>query len=299
MNAHQLEYFIAAAEYQNFTKAAEKFYISQTAITMQIRSLENHLGVTLFERSGRHVRLTPAGHVYLEEAKSILRRIHEAERRVQLASSGYTGTIKIGFLKGCEQLDFATKLSEFTSIYTGISVLFQRSDYAELFDSLDNCENDFIINLSPSKSSGESFRCVEYETIPQYVILPLSHPYAARTSISRSELKDDSFVLLNTSDSVLNFIREGFLASGFLPNDPFYVRDMESILLMVSANMGIGIIPGFDLHLLSGFPTLRAIPLEGEAELLNVAIFWNPDNQNIAAGHLANFITNHPKRDKA
>ena len=68
MNQNQLKYFVAAAESRNFTKAAEQFYISQTAITQQIRLLEQTLGCALFDRSTRPVSLTGAGETFLGEA---------------------------------------------------------------------------------------------------------------------------------------------------------------------------------------------------------------------------------------
>lgn len=73
MNTKQLEYFISVAENLSFTKTAEKFYISQTAVTQQIKALEEQINVTLFTRSKRHVELTPAGKVFLSEARTIIK----------------------------------------------------------------------------------------------------------------------------------------------------------------------------------------------------------------------------------
>ena len=67
MNMNQLKYFIAVAEHRSFTKAANQYYLSQTAITQQVRALESHLGVQLFDRNNRPVSLTPAGHVFLRD----------------------------------------------------------------------------------------------------------------------------------------------------------------------------------------------------------------------------------------
>ena len=81
MNRNQLKYFVAAAESRSFTKAAEQFYISQTAITQQIRLLEETLGCPLFDRSTRPVSLTSAGTIFLREAKGILERMSRAHAR--------------------------------------------------------------------------------------------------------------------------------------------------------------------------------------------------------------------------
>ena len=95
MNMNQLRYFIGVAEYQSFTKAAGSYYITQTAITQQIRALENHLGVQLFDRNTRPVRLTPEGSVFLREAKAVLERVEQAEHRVREASVGLVGSAGI------------------------------------------------------------------------------------------------------------------------------------------------------------------------------------------------------------
>lgn len=90
MNRNQLKYFVAAAESRSFTKAAEQFYISQTAITQQMQLLEESLGCTLFDRSTRPVSLTPAGKIFLGEARAILDRMSSAVERVHDASTGLT-----------------------------------------------------------------------------------------------------------------------------------------------------------------------------------------------------------------
>ena len=72
MNRNQLRYFVAAAEHRSFTKAAEQYYISQTAVTQQIQQLEQSLGCELFDRSTRPVSLTSAGSAFLQDAKAIL-----------------------------------------------------------------------------------------------------------------------------------------------------------------------------------------------------------------------------------
>lgn len=78
MNTNQLKYFVAAAENQSFTKAAEQHYVSQTAVTQQIRLLEETLGCRLFDRTTRPVTLTTAGRAFLIEAKAILERMSRA-----------------------------------------------------------------------------------------------------------------------------------------------------------------------------------------------------------------------------
>lgn len=83
MNLNQLKYFVTLAETQSFTKTAEQYYISQTAVTQQIKALEQTLGCSLLDRSTRPASLTPAGSVFLLEAKAILERMNHAISRTQ------------------------------------------------------------------------------------------------------------------------------------------------------------------------------------------------------------------------
>ena len=97
MNQRQLEIFTTLAENLNFTKTAEQLYLSQTTVTLQIHNLEEELGVKLFERTSRSVKLTYAGEVFLNGAKEILATIQKTVDATAYAGQGYTGKITIGF----------------------------------------------------------------------------------------------------------------------------------------------------------------------------------------------------------
>ena len=113
MNRNQLKYFVAAAETRSFTKAAEQYYISQTAVTQQIRLLEESLGCALFDRSTRPVSLTPAGKAFLLDAKAILERMSRAAERVHDASTGLSGTLRVGYVRGYERSDLSILMRRF------------------------------------------------------------------------------------------------------------------------------------------------------------------------------------------
>lgn len=290
MNLHQLEYFVAAAESLNFTKAAEKYYVSQTAVTQQIKLLEARLHVTLFERGNRRVRLTEAGKIYLEEARVILRQVAEAERKVRLTDWGYTGTINIGFLKGCEQLGLATLVSDFQAEHPQVLFHFQKGDYLNLFQSLTNYGNDVIFNFKGQMPLPDEIECFNFRRMTQSVLLPCSHPLANRSSLKRIELKNEKFILLKTSDALILEIQAGFAASGFLPHVTLYASDVESLLLMVCTHAGIALLPDFDLHLLNGFPMLRAVTLEDDPEEFTLSIFWNTCHCSPATERFIGFL---------
>ena len=101
MNLNQLRYFVSVAENGSFTRAAASQYISQTAITQQIHALEENVGAKLFDRNNRPVSLTPAGKVFLKEAREILGRMDVALARIREASVGLEGELRLGYTKMC------------------------------------------------------------------------------------------------------------------------------------------------------------------------------------------------------
>ena len=113
MNIQQLRYFLVLADTLSFTKTAEKYYISQTAVSNQIKALEEKLGVQLFQRDNRKVILTPAGKVFVKEAKSIITRIEEAVQHTKDAAEGFVGEIHVGYQRGFERTVFPKVLQDF------------------------------------------------------------------------------------------------------------------------------------------------------------------------------------------
>ena len=99
MNLNQLKYFVSVAENRSFTKAAMQYYISQTAITQQVKALEEKIGTPLLDRNTRPISLTPAGKTFLGEAKEILDRMETAIYKTVETSTGLEGTLKIGCTK--------------------------------------------------------------------------------------------------------------------------------------------------------------------------------------------------------
>ena len=97
MELRHLRYFVAVAEEENVTRAAERLHISQPPLSRQIQDLEEELGVTLFERTARTVRLTPVGSLFLVEARAVLQRAEEAVQKARSALGGMQGDLAIGF----------------------------------------------------------------------------------------------------------------------------------------------------------------------------------------------------------
>ena len=273
MNKNQLNYFIAAAESQNFTKAAEQFYISQTAITQQIHALEETLGCALFDRRTRPVTLTQAGRAFLSEAKAIVERMDTALERVHEASKGLSGTIRIGYIKGYERSSLSDVMRIFHIHHENVLLTFYRALSEELENGLKSGEYDIVFTHSSADLTNEKgIGYFTYERSRLVAILYSGHPFARRESLRREDLKSEGMILTTSLfDTEVNG-----------PEIIAKCADLESTLMMVAAEEGISILPQYCTAKIANADNLVFIPLEGEGEEEEVIAAWKNDNPNPA-----------------
>lgn len=279
MNINQLKYFIAVAEYKSFTKAANQYYISQTAITQQIHALEENMGVQLIDRARRPIALTPAGNVFYHEAKAILDRMNTAIGKVHDASAGLVGTLRIGYTKGYERSNLSNIMRGFHQEYPNILITCHRCDTDMLASGLFNNDYDIIFTWDSTNILQETN--IEYklmELAPLVVALYEEHPLARRNSLSRKELKNEKILYMSPSATGESFgdnhFMELYRLAGYQPNILFRSNDIESILMMVAAEEGISILPSYVTSKLQDADNLVFVPLIGEGEYEKIISVW-------------------------
>lgn len=296
MNFNQMEYFVAAAELENFTEAGKRLHVSQTAITQQIKSLETELEVNLFERNGRRVKLTKAGSVLLAETEEVLKAIERAKEKTKRADEGYVGMVNIGFLKGSEQTGISTSFAEFRRLYPGIAFKFIRQDYAELFESVGCGACDLVLNERNIAPLPEDISSFTYQEFAVMAIVPIDHPCALKESATWEDFRNDRIIELVTSSESKALYEDGIASSHAVPRSVTKAADAESIILATASGMGIGFLPEYDLNLTIGIPSVRAIPLvEAKAHL---RVYWKDGSDNSAANLLKDYLFSVANYDK-
>jgi len=250
MNLNQLHYFISVAETGSFTKAAMNHYISQTAITQQIRVLEENVGTRLFDRNSRPVTLTAAGKVFLKDAREIVSKMDTALLRTREASTGLEGELRIGYTKGYEHSDLPKHLRSFHHEYPNVLVSCYRCDTDMLASGLISGEYDVIFTWdSTNLRQEEALQLQVVEHVPLRVALYASHPLARRKELTRRDLKQENILFMSpsgTGDSFGDaFYIRLYQQAGYQPNILLRSNDIESILMMVAAEEGISIVPEY------------------------------------------------------
>ena len=292
MNINQLKYFIAVAESKNFTRAAEQYFVSQTAITQQIRALENALDVQLFDRGRRPIILTPAGKVFLHEAKTIVERMNSASARARAASTGIVGELRLGYTKGYERGPLSEALRAFHGSYPNILITCFRDDTDELAAGLRSGKFDIIFTWDSTDLAHEENVITEtLEHYPLTVALFSDHPFARKSSLSRSDLKNEAFIYMSPSgDGHSHGDRryyDQYRNAGYMPHIVQISNDIESVLMMVAAGEGISVLPDYAIRKLGDAENLVFIPLKGDDEQVEIITAHNSENANPA---LENFL---------
>lgn len=290
MTLNQIKYFVAVAHHRSFTKAATQYYLSQTAITQQVHSLEKTIGLKLIDRNSRPISLTPAGKVFLNEAKAILERMDTALIRTREASTGLVGTLRIGYTKGYERSSLADHLRAFHHDYPGVLITCHRCDTDTLAAGLLNNEFDIIFTWDSTNLKQDSramLRTVEH--VPFVVALYGAHPLARRQSLSRSDLRDEVILFMSPSGTGTSFGDAHYISlyqkAGYQPNILLRSSDIESILMMIAAEEGISILPAYCISRLTDKDNLVFIPLEGEDEYEEILAAWRKEDDSSSLRH--------------
>lgn len=283
MNSRQLEYFLAVAKELNFTRAAEKMYVSQTAVTQQIHALEEQLGVTLFDRTKRKVSLTPAGKVFYGEALALLKRMELAKERTREVSSGFTGNLVIGFTVGMGNTKAADRIQDFNSKYPNISLRFLAESPAHLLEKLKTGEVDVGFLPLLQENGYDGICCKKICWSGFIAVLPAHHHLANEKTLTWSQLADEELILAATPHTDTGRdtnVESGFRNHGIIPRVVDRIEDVETIFLMVSVHMGITVLPAYFHIPMDARGRLVAVPFGEAQDGVDLIAGWKEDSKN-------------------
>ncbi|SFF07471.1 DNA-binding transcriptional regulator, LysR family [Paenibacillus algorifonticola] len=243
MDIRKLQYFIAVAEELHFSRAAQKLNMTQPPLSQQMKELEEEIGVKLLERNKRQVRLTPAGAVFLEEAKMILAQLEQSIKTTQLTSQGIIGQLVIGFVDSAAGDKLVHILKAFRNQFPKIQLTLCEMTSAEQWLALRDgtIHVGFLRFIEPAQHI--SYRTLASESL--VAVLPEEHPLAKLPEISIRALELEPFILFPRHlGASFHDLIIGFCAKyGVYPNVVQEATQMYTIVNLVAANLGISIVP--------------------------------------------------------
>ncbi|GAA0297824.1 LysR family transcriptional activator of glutamate synthase operon [Gracilibacillus halotolerans] len=242
MELRQLRYFVEVAEREHVSAAAAELHVAQSALSRQIANLEAELGVDLFEREGRNIRLTQIGRIFLTHTKSALKAIDYATKQVDEYIDPERGSIKIGFPTSLASNLLPTVVSEFKKLYPKVGFQLRQGSYNFLIEAVENRDID-IAFLGPVPQDQTNIIGNVLFTEKFYALVPSSHHLANKESIDLIELKDEPFVLFPKGYILHKLVFDGCSQAGFEPKASSEGEDLDAIKGLVAAGIGITMLP--------------------------------------------------------
>lgn len=209
VHGRDLRYFAAVAEELHFSRAAERLFVSQPALSKQIRMLERQLGAPLFERDRQGVRLTPVGAALLPHACQVLAAWDAAREAVEVAKAGQRATLLVGMSTSPGRGGLLPAIrSRFTDAHPDATVKLRQVSWEDSTAGLSDASSDLAFVWLPLPDP-DRYTWVVVAEEPRLVALPQEHPLAAREVVDFADLLDEPFLALPESAGVL---REYWLA---------------------------------------------------------------------------------------
>ncbi|GAA1602048.1 LysR family transcriptional regulator [Kribbella hippodromi] len=258
MDSRQLEYFVAVAEELSFTRAAQRLFTVQSTVSAAIRSLENDLKTTLFDRSTRRVVLSAAGQALLPEAKAALEALDRARAAVEEASSGLRGNVRIGTLARLSLVDLADLLGAFHRKYPLVEVQVATSPTGSsgLADDLRHGRLDVaLLGLARPELSGLDVR--DIATVPFVALVPAAHRLAGRDGVRLEDLADERFVDMPPGFGNRKQVDQAFDAIGRPRRIQVEIPELTTVPEYVRAGLGVAVLPDVQLDAEPGVHKLR------------------------------------------
>ncbi|MBS1992398.1 MAG: LysR family transcriptional regulator [Cyanobacteria bacterium SZAS LIN-3] len=243
MEIRHLRYFLAVAEELNFSRAAARLNMAQPPLSQQIMQLESHLGVQLFERETRPIRLTVAGLTLLEQARPLIKRFDQLELKLQLMGSGDTGSLAIGFVSSAMYELLPDVLKNFRARYPRVHVDLTELTGLEQEEALH--EHSIDVAFIRGTSSDPDFVGEVVVEEPLVVAVPSQWELAKKDSVALKSLSKEPFIVFPTKPdpSFANFIKSLCRQAGFEPRVMQEANELQTAVSLVASGIGISLMP--------------------------------------------------------
>ena len=242
MDLKQLRYFVAVAEELHFGRAAQRLFISQPALSFDIRKFEEQLGVQLLARTNKSVALTNAGQVLLDEARKLLQQAAEVERITQRSAHGLAGRLRVGFV-GSATFELLPRLiAEYRRRYPAVELVLEEATSAEIARKLAAGELDVgLVRLPLLQIAAVDTQVIDPDEL--YAALPEGSPFADADSVELSDLAEQPFILQSRISVLHSIALTACQKAGFMPIVAQEAAQLSAVLALVRSGLGVALVP--------------------------------------------------------
>ncbi|MEU9536605.1 MULTISPECIES: LysR family transcriptional regulator [Streptomyces] len=275
MELRQLEYFVAVAEEQNFTRAAERVHISQSGVSAQIRQLERELGAELFDRSSRTVTLTVAGKAALEHARAALDAVGAIGRSVDEVTDLIRGRLTVGMVVGCTLTPLFEALAAFHEAHPGVEISLLEDSSDRLTEGVRTGAVDLALIGTATAPDGLHALTIISERLVAAV--PPGHPLAEQRRITLSDLAAHPIVCMPPGTGLRAVFDRACAAQHLHPSIAMQAGAADAIADLAARGLGVAVLSESMAAFHRDRLTARTIDDVGTPALL--ALIWkSPHN---------------------
>lgn len=273
MNIRDIEYIAAVAELSSFSAAALRCHVSQPSLSSQIKKVEDELGVKLFERTKRSVRLTAFGHAFLVRARDILVQVERIKSEARQQIDPFQAALSIGAIATIAPYFFPTLVQELSKAAPLLRLTFKEGVSASLLKDLLAGDVDMAVMSLPTDPY-----VFEEEALfqdPFLLAVPVGHPLASASVVSQSSLQDLRPILLEEEHCLRQQALSICQGNLMQENRMFRATSLETIRHIVAAGQGVTLMPALARRENDG---LLYIPIE-EKVSRTIGVIWRQGDE--------------------
>ena len=269
MNIRDLSYIIAVADTGHFSQAAKQCFVSQPALSMQIKKLEDELGVMLFERTNKKVMITDAGKEITAHARQILRETGAIKDIAANYSDPLAGKIIMGAFPTLAPYILPRIIPELHETFGRLAFFLREEKTEILIENLLSGELEVALLALPVAEDRLDHSLLFRENF--WLAVHEDNPLARKKQVSTADIQDESLLLLEEGHCLRDQALDVCMSMGALENTEFRATSLETLRQMVAANVGITLIPSLAVTETRG---VRYIPFEAPAPSRRIGLFW-------------------------
>jgi DNA-binding transcriptional LysR family regulator len=243
MELRHLRTIAAVAQHRSLTKAGEQLYLSQSAVSQQIRRLEEELGVEVFRRTSRSVELTDEGRVILGAAERVLAEVDGMHTELEEISGLLSGHLRIGGVYPTGPYDLFGLLADFRGAHPGVAIHMVESTQEDVLAALRSDELDCAFAALDPDTLGEEFAATLLWEEEFVVALPVGHSLCQRPRITFEELAREELIAYRDNSALRRRLERAMAELDLEPHNAFVCTEMGAVRGLTSKGLGVAVIP--------------------------------------------------------
>jgi DNA-binding transcriptional LysR family regulator len=282
MELRHLRTIVAVAQHRSLTKAGEELYLSQSAVSQQIRRLEEELGIEVFRRTSRSVELTAEGLVILGYAERVLAEVDDMHSELEEISGLLSGQLRIGGVYPTGPYDIFGLLADFRAAHPGVAIHMVEATQDDVLAALRADELDCAFAALDPDALGDEFAATLLWKDELVVALPPDHRLCAQPAITFEELAGEDLISYRENSALRRRLERVMAERDLEPRNAFVCTEMAAVRGLASKGLGVAVMPRSVAE--QPGPPIELRPIGPERLTWPIALVWRVTRRQAPAG---------------